>query len=227
MLKSLSKLFVLGVEKEGELKYSLTTLGNVSLVLLIIVLIIAMVAFSGTGKKIKTKQLIFSSVAMALAMVASFIKFASLPFGGSITLFSMFFICFIGYLYGLRVGLMTAIAYGLLQFVQDPYIMHPIQVLLDYPLAFGCLGLSGIFMNSKHGLIKGFLLGAFGRYLCHVLSGYVFFSMWAPEGSNLILYSIGYNATYIVPEVIATIIILSIPALSNGLNQVKKLANQD
>src|SRR5699024_3956789 len=107
------------------------------------ILIILIISMSGNStKKISTKQLVFSSMSLALATVTSFIKFASLPFGGSITLFSMFFICFIGYLYGPKIGLMTGVAYGILQLITGPYIYHPLQILLDYPLAFGALGLS-------------------------------------------------------------------------------------
>lgn len=221
----LQKLLDLFVQKNEAMEYSLTTIGNVSIVLLIILLLLAIAVFSGSGKKMKTQELLFCSVSIALAMVTSFIKFGSLPFGGSITFFSMMFICLIGYLYGLKTGLMTGIAYGLLQFVTGPYIYHPLQVLLDYPLAFGCLGLSGVFSKSKHGIIKGYALGVFGRYLCHVISGYVFFKSYAPDGMSPLLYTLGYNATYIVPEAIVTIIILSVPVVAEGFNRVKSLAN--
>lgn len=170
------------------------------------------------------KKLVFCSIAIALAMVTSFIKLTSLPFGGSITLFSMFFICLTGYLYGLKTGLMTGIAYGILQFLVDPYIYAPIQVLLDFPLAFGALGLSGVFSKSRHGLSLGCVLGMIGRYICHVISGYIFFADYAPEGMNPMIYTVGYNLTYIFPEMIATLILISVPAVVTGLNQVKKMA---
>lgn len=169
------------------------------------------------------KQLTFSALAIALAAVTSYIKFGSLPFGGSITLFSMFFICFTGYLFGLKAGLITGVAYGILQFIIEPYVYHPVQVILDYPLAFGTLGLAGIFSKSKAGLIKGVVLGMSGRYICHVLSGYIFFADYAGD-SNAILYTLGYNATYIVPEMIATVILLAIPPVANALKEVKKMA---
>lgn len=170
------------------------------------------------------KRLVFCAIAIALAMVTSFIKLTSLPFGGSITLFSMFFICLTGYLYGLKTGLMTGVAYGILQFLVDPYIYAPIQVLLDFPLAFGALGLSGIFRKSKYGLSIGCVAGMTGRYICHVISGYVFFADYAPEGMNALVYTVVYNLTYILPEMIATLVLISIPAAVTGLNQVKKMA---
>jgi thiamine transporter len=94
---------------------------------------------------------------------------------------------------------------------------------MDYPIAFGCLGLTGAFSNSRQGILKGYILGVFGRYVCHVLTGYIFFSMYAPEGMNPMIYSLGYNATYIVPEMIATIALLLIPTVQNGFKEVKRM----
>lgn len=193
----------------------------------LIVVLLAIVYFSKKeSKKIQTKQLVFASVSMALALVTSFIKFVDLPFGGSATLFSMFFICFIGYLYGTKIGIMTGIAYGFLQLIIDPSIYHPIQLLLDYPIAFGFLGLAGVFNKTKYGLLKGYILGVFGRYIMHLISGYVFFRQWTPEGQTAIGYAITYNATYILPEALVTILVLLIPAFTNGLKEVKRMANE-
>ena len=96
-----------------------------------------------------TKQLVFCAMAVALAMVTSMLKVYSFPFGGSITLFSMLFICFVGYVYGPATGILTGAAYGVLQFIIEPYIYFPLQVLVDYPLAFGALGLSGVFASPS------------------------------------------------------------------------------
>lgn len=206
--------------------YTLKAPSYILFVALVLALLAIVYVSQKESKKIQTKQLVFSSVAMALAVVTSFIKFVDLPYGGSATLFSMFFICFIGYLYGTKIGLLTGIAYGFLQLIINPSVYHPIQLLLDYPVAFGCLGLAGIFSKSKYGLIKGYILGTFGRYVVHAISGYVFFSQWTPENTSPIVYSITYNATYILPEAIITIIILLIPAFANGLKEVKRMANE-
>lgn len=165
----------------------------------------------------RVKQLTFCALCIALGVVTSYIKFASLPFGGSITLFSMLFVALPGYLFGVRTGILTGVAYGILQFLVDPYIAAPIQLLLDYPLAFGALGLSGVFRGKKYGLTAGYLLGVFGRYVFHVISGYVFFAAYAPEGMNPLLYTLGYNLTYLVPEAVVTVIVLSIPAVRRSL----------
>ena len=208
-------------------EYHLITPGYVVLVILMVAaLVIPIVLSRKNSKKMSAKQLTFCAVAMALALVTSFIKFASLPMGGSITLFSMFFMCFIGYLYGPKIGIMTGVAYGILQLIIEPYIYAPLQVLLDYPLAFGALGLSGFFSKKKFGLTTGVIVGILGRYICHVISGYVFFASYAPEGMNPMIYTLGYNATYIVPELIATVIVVSLPPVMKALKYVKTMANQ-
>ena len=208
-------------------EYHLTTPGYVVLVILMVAaLVIPIVLSRKNSKKMSAKQLTFCAVAMALALVTSFIKVASLPMGNSITLFSMFFMCFIGYLYGPKIGIMTGVAYGILQLIIEPYIYAPLQVLLDYPLAFGALGLSGFFSKKKFGLTTGVIVGILGRYICHVISGYVFFASYAPEGMNPMIYTLGYNATYIVPELIATVIVVSLPPVMKALKYVKTMANQ-
>lgn len=209
--------------------YSLTGAGYTVLVLVMLALLLASCFITKADQRGKTgtRRLVFSAMAIALAFVTSFIKFLHLPMGGSITLFSMFFICLIGYWYGLRVGLMAAVAYGILQMVVDPYIISVPQMLCDYIFAFGALGLSGVFSNAKHGLVKGYLLGVVGRYVFSFLSGLIFFGQFAPEGMHPAVYSASYNGIYIFTEAILTIIIISIPAVSKALTNVKNLATQE
>lgn len=212
----------------GDGSVHLTTIGILIVVVLIAALIIvaAILRHKDSEKKAKltTKQLVFSAVAVALAMVCSMIKFADLPMGGSVTLFSMLFIVLIGYWYGPSVGIMTAVAYGLLQFVTEPIFYTIPQMLIDYPCAFGALGLAGFFAGKKHGLQIGYVVGVLGRYAFAVLSGVVFFGSYAPEGTPAIVYSLGYNATYLVPEAVITLIVISIPPVAKALAQVKKQA---
>jgi thiamine transporter len=221
------KIFDFLVTAGEEGSYKPTPAGNIVLFVVVVLLFIAMAAFSGNKKKTRVKQLAFSAMAVTLTVVTSFIRLPSLPFGGSITLFSMFFICLIGYLYGTKAGIITGIAYGLINLILEPQIYYPVQVLLDYPIAFGSLGLAGVFLNTKYSILKGYLFGVFGRYVCHVISGYVFFAAYAPKGMNPMLYSLGYNATYIAPEALATVILLLLPPVQNALKQVKKMALQN
>lgn len=178
--------------------------------------------------KITTKQIVFSAMAIALATVISVaIKLPSLPNGGSITLFSMLIICLIGYWYGPKISLIAATTYGILQFIVGPYVVHPLQVILDFPLAFGALGISGFFCHSKNGLIKGFLAGAFGRLLVHCISGVIFYTSYVGDlkGNVLAIWAgIVYNMSYIIPEVILTLILLALPPVRSAFAQLKKMA---
>jgi thiamine transporter len=220
MFQSIFNFFVATDVEYGS--YYPTTAGNVALFILIALLFLALFAFGGSGKrKADAKQLAFSAVAVALSVIASIFTVFNLPFGGSITLFRMFFICFIGYLYGTRSGILTGIACGFLDLILKPYVVHPVQLLIDYPIAFGLLGMSGIFAKSKYGLVKGYILGVAGRYICHVLSGVIFFSMYAGS-QNPMIYSLGYNATYIVPEAVVTLLILAFPPVWLALAMVKR-----
>ena len=97
-------------------------------------------------------------------------------------------------------------------------------MFFDYIFAFGALGLSGLFTNSKYGMIKGYLVAIFGRFVFSFLSGVIFFGMYAPEGMNPAVYSAVYNGSYIAAEGVITIILLMIPAVSNALKKVKNMA---
>ena len=215
-----------GAWDDGSVRMTAPGIAIVIAIIALLILIAAVVHQRKAEKKaaLTTKQLVYSAVAIALAVVCSMIKFADLPMGGSITLFSMLFITLIGYWYGPYVGIMTAVAYGLVQFVMEPIFYTIPQMLLDYPLAFGALGLAGFFAGKKHGLQIGYVVGVLGRYVFHVISGVVFFGAYAPEGTPAIIYSLGYQATYIVPEAIATLIVISLPPVAKALAQIKKSA---
>lgn len=180
--------------------------------------------------KTVTKKLVFSAMAIALATVVSVvIKLPSLPNGGSTTLFSMLLISLVGYWYGPVTGLLAAFTYGILQFITGPYVVHPAQVLLDYPLAFAALGLSGFFQNKKHGLLIGFLVGAFGRFFFHCVSGLIFYTTYVDSfrgNAAAIWASILYNLSYILPEVILTVLLLAIPSVQNTFARLKLLATE-
>jgi len=179
------------------------------------------------SKKITTKQLVFSAAAMALALVTSMIKLFEMPMGGSVTLLSMLFIVLIGYWYGPYAGLMTAVAYGLLQFVLEPVFYTIPQMLTDYPLAFGALGLSGFFSKQKNGLVKGYLAGVFGRYFFAFLSGVIFFGSYAPDTMAAPIYSLAYNGSYLGAEAAVTLILIALPPVSKALAQVKQMAFEE
>ena len=219
--------FAVPITDEWGTTYQLTTAGYTALVLIMIALLL-LACFIGNSiskPRFSTRQLVFSAMAIAAAMVTSFIKLFDLPMGGSVTLLSMLFICLIGYWYGVRAGLMTAIAYGFLQLISDPYIISLPQMLVDYIFAFGALGLSGVFSNSKNGLIKGYLLGVLGRYFFAFLSGLIFFGVYAADyNMSAPVYSLVYNGAYLGAEALLTIIVLSLPPIKKVMAQLKTMA---
>jgi thiamine transporter len=207
----------------GETTYVPTTLGNLCLVVLILVLLLIAAGFlKKRSKKLSAQQLAFCAVAIALGTVLSNIKVISFPFGGSVTLLSMLVICLPGYWFGLGAGILTGVAYGVLQMLFDPYILFPAQLVVDYLLAFGALGLSGLFSKRKYGLITGYIAAVLGRYVFAVLSGWLFFGMYAWEGWNPLPYSLAYNGIYIFAEAVVTIVVLLLPPVRKALEQVKK-----
>lgn len=168
-------------------------------------------------KRNKTLMLAEGGMMIALAALLSYVKIYQAPNGGSVTAGSMIPILLFSMRWGILPGLAVGASYGLLDFVLKPYFVHPIQFLLDYPLAYGALGLAGLVyvLSRDRTQIKYSILGlgvglaVFGRMTSHVLSGVVYFAEYAGD-QNPWIYSIGYNASYLVPELFISIIVLMI-----------------
>ncbi len=171
-------------------------------------------------RSFSVKAVTYSAICIALSVVLSNVKIFHMPQGGSVTACSMFFIAVCGYWFGPVVGITAGVARGLLELAINPYVVHPAQLLLDYPLAFGIIGVSGFFAKSRYGLQIGYTVGALGRFFMSFLSGFIFFAQYAPEGQNVIVYSFVYNISYILPEIIATLIIISIPVVTHVIGRV-------
>ncbi len=216
----------------GEVTVVPTTLGNSLLAVLLVAVMAAAIIFAqrSNGKKssaISAKQLAFCALAIALGTVLSEIKVFHFPTGGSITLFSMLIICLPGYWFGTGAGILTGVAYGLLQLIIDPYVLYPSQLVVDYILAFGALGLSGVFRKNKYGLQLGYVAAIIGRYIFAVISGWIFFGDYAWEGWGALPYSLAYNAIYIFAEAAITLVILFVPAVSKAIKRVGTEVNKD
>ena len=202
-----------------------STTGKIAVIVVIAILLL-LIAMGGKEKKTDVRALTISALMIALATVLGQIKVFSMPQGGSVTLFSILPIVVCGYLLGTRRGVMAGFCVGLINLIFGPYVIHPVQLLLDYPVAFGALGLSGLTSNMKNGLTKGYILGIIGRYICAVLSGVIFFGEYAPEGFNAWTWSLWYNLTYLAAEGIITLIVINIPAVKNMFNSFRaQLAN--
>jgi thiamine transporter len=153
-----------------------------------------------------TRVLTEAALAVALSFVLGFIVLFKMPFGGSVSL-EMIPLILLSLRQGWRVGVVAGAAYGLLDLVIDPYVVHPLQLLLDYPLAFGALGLAGLFKPTVRGAVLGAMVAVFARFVCHFLSGVIFFVSYAPEGWNPYLYSAAYNAAYLAPSLAIAIVV--------------------
>ena len=208
----------------------LTTAGYVISIVAGVMLFVLALYFAGKAsqkKKMSTKQLVFCAAALALAIVTSYIKVFQMPWGGSVTLCSMLFIVLVANWYGVQTGVMVGLAYGILQFLQEPYVLSFFQVCCDYIFAFAALGVAGFFANKNKGLLKGYIVAILARGAFHALGGYLYWMDYMPDNfpkSLAAIYPIAYNYSYILAEAIMTVIIISIPAVSKALGTIKKTA---
>ena len=155
------------------------------------------------------------AIFVALATALSFIIIFQLPQGGSITLASMVPILWLALRRGPKIGLTAGFVYGLVQLVVMPQIYFLPQVLLDYPLAFGCLGIAGLF--QKRWVLAGVAVAIVGRFIMHLISGALFFASYAPTGMNPWIYSGIYNGSYLLPELVISLFVIFLLQKSKAL----------
>ena len=155
------------------------------------------------------------AIFVALATALSFIIVFQLPEGGSITLASMVPIIWLALRRGPKIGLFAGAVYGLVQLVVMPQIYYLPQVLLDYPLAFGCLGLAGFF--RKRWVLAGVVVAITGRFIMHLISGALYFASFAPAGMNPWVYSALYNGSYLLPELGISLFVIFLLQKSKAL----------
>lgn len=129
-----------------------------------------------------------------------------MPYGGSISL-DMVPIFILAFRRGGKMGMLGGALVGLLKLMISGYYVHPVQILMDYPLPFMLLGVAG-FGWLREQRVLGVAVGSALRYLTHVISGVVFFAEYAPEGSSVLGYSLVYNAWYLVPSAAVTAVII-------------------
>jgi thiamine transporter len=154
-----------------------------------------------------TSVLTEAAIAVALSFVLGLFVLFKMPFGGSVSL-EMIPLILLSLRQGWKVGVVAGTAYGLLDLAIDPFVVHPLQLLLDYPLAFGVLGLAGLLKPTVRGAVLGATVAVLARFFCHFLSGVVFFASYAPDGWNPFLYSAAYNAAYLAPSLGIAIVVV-------------------
>ena len=217
-----------------------------------------------TNVKRLTTSAIMLAMATVLALVCAYIPFLNLPFGGGFTIASMLPIVIISYMYGIKWGFFVSITYSCIQIIMDLVLgkgstiialftpssedymglVAAIAILLiDYLLAYSLLGLGGVFRNriknKTIAIVLGVIVALFARYLCHILSGYIFYGAWAEwfftqdgfykignfvldvfDGKMLsLVYSIFYNGLFMIPEIIITAIVA---APVSAISYIKK-----
>ena len=179
-----------------------------------------------------TRFLAEGGMVLALATGLSMVKLFSAPYGGSVTAGSMVPLLLFSILRGSKRGLIVSIIYVILQFILSPICLTPFQFLLDFPLAFGALGLAGLVLSPHlwealnqtqriFQVIGAVFLSIGGRLTCHYFAGVIFWGQYAPEGMSPWIYSLIYNGSYLGVEfLISTIIIwLLIPRFSGFVNR--------
>lgn len=179
------------------------------------ILILAFIRFKKIN--LNTKVMARIGIALALATILHLIKIVDLPNGaGSINLGSMVPILIISFMYGPEIGMLTGFLFGIIYLIISPYILHPIQVLFDYPLPYMAVGLAGFFKNNK---LIGATFGMFIEFIFHFISGVLFFGQFAPEGWSPVLYSFIMNGSVVAGNLLVVLVILSLIPISRLVNK--------
>ena len=187
-------------------------------------------------KEIDSRCIALAGITIAMSFVLSYVKLWEMPQGGSITLVSLLPVLMFAYIYGPRKGILVGFIYGIMQSMQDPYIIHPAQFLLDYPIAFAMVGFAGVFKNitalDKLPQVK-FVLGAIVagalRFFAHVLSGVFAFGAYALDAgqTNFWAYSLAYNSFVFVDialVIVAGAVVLSSKAFVRQIDRYSSIA---
>lgn len=149
-----------------------------------------------------------TSLLVGAALLLSFLRLWRMPQGGSVSV-EMVPIFILAFRHGGKIGLLGGGLLGVLKLLVSPFIIHPIQLLLDYPVPFMVLGVAG-FGLLRERRILGVAMGILLRFITHVMAGVVFFAEYAPEGTPVLVYSASYNASYLFVEAIIVIAVIQV-----------------
>lgn len=169
-------------------------------------------------KKNTTLILVECALMIAMSTVLSMFKIFELPQGGAVTCASMVPLVLVSYRHGLKWGISTAFAHSLLQMViqfnvppANTFFAFLGVIALDYVLAFTVLGTATFFgkpfKNRAVSVAVGAVAVTFLRFICSFLSGILIWGSYAPEGTPVWLYSLTYNGSYMLPEMILTAVV--------------------
>jgi len=226
----MSSLF-LAAEIVSEDTTNLVQLISVSAIAL---LLIALYLLCVIKKEFDTKSVVHAAICIATSFALSFIKVTPVVYGGSITLASFVPILIYAYAYGFKKGLLAGLIFGILQFIQSPYILVPITFVLDYLLAFASIGLMGFASKFSKSTMKNVILGVllvyFVRFIMHFVSGVVYFNydaVWANLPTpNSIVYSLLYQTVYVIPDMIITLVAFILLVNTKNFNMILKMLSK-
>lgn len=213
-------------EEETVLQQMLGNLTGMHWYTAVIVVVLLVMGIMLTKKsQWTTRRLAYAAMCIAIAFVLSCIKLFRMPQGGSVTPAAMLPLILFCMACGPVQGLAVGCAFGLLQLIEDPYVIHPIQLILDYPAAYGamCVACLANLLPEKAKRFRlplGVALGYLARLVMAVLSGVIFFAEYAGD-QNVILYSLGYNAAYLAPEMVIAMLISLIPGMARLVETIR------
>lgn len=166
-----------------------------------------------------TKRLVISAIFIAVSVVLNEVLAIKWPMGGSITIFSMVPLALLGWQYGIGWGLVCGATMGILDMIVGGLgnfsyvagiVAYLILIFADYFIAFGVMGLAGIFKNKLGNRTVEFALGAGAacllRFVCHFISGVTIWADYTGGFASAWLYSLTYNGGYMLPELIITVV---------------------
>ncbi len=205
----------------------LVTYTSIALIVALLVAVGVMLA----RKKLATQDIAYAGVAISISFVLSFIKVTPVQYGGSITLASFAPLLIYAYYFGFAKALVCGLIYGLLQFIQDPYILTPATFTLDYLLAFASVSIMGLFsklsLNAKT-VTLGTTLSILCRFIMHFISGILYFnhgSIWVNLPANsAVSYSLLYQTVYLIPDLIICLAVMLVLLKTRVLEQIKPRA---
>ena len=168
---------------------------------------------SNTSTHSTTRRLTEGGICIALALVLSYLK---IPiglsfggFGGSITLVMVPLILF-AVRYGAPWGILAGVAFGTLKyFFAEGFAVSWVSIIFDYSVAYGAVGLAGLFRvkgNDYSKLPLAAFVGCLGRFVIHFISGVTVYAQYMPEEfmgmtmTSPVFYSVLYNGTYMLPN---------------------------
>ena len=197
-----------------------------TLMILVVLVVVGVILCARSRSSWTARRMAYAAMCIAIAFVLSCIKLFRMPHGGSVTPAAMLPLILFALACGPVQGVVVGCAFGLLQLIEDFYVIHPIQLLVDNPMAYAALALACVvnllpIKNDRIKLPLAVLLGYLGRYIMATISGAVFFAEYAGE-QNAWIYSLSYNISYLGVEAVLACVSACIPGFHRILAMMKK-----